>query len=68
MLQIACEECGRRFWVDGYTTPDSFTEPGEVVTDLEPVDEDDALCLCLQDGSEFSVVAEEHPTFDDDVI
>jgi hypothetical protein len=65
MLQVECEKCKQRFWVKGHTTPDGFYEPGEVVTELECVDE---LCQCLQDGEEFTVVDESHETFDDDVI
>jgi hypothetical protein len=51
--------------VEGYTTPDGFWEPGEVVTELECEDE---LCQCLQDGEAFTVVDESHPVFDDDVM
>lgn len=65
MLYIECDKCKKRFWVEGYTTPDSWTEPGEVVTDLE-TDED--LCECLNDGETFNVIEESLETFDDDVI
>lgn len=65
MLQVQCEKCQKQFWVKGYTTPDGWTDPGEVVTELECQDE---LCQCLQDGEAFSVVDEEYETFDDDVI
>lgn len=65
MLEVECDKCKRRFHVEGYTTPDGFWEPGEVVTELEC---DDELCQCLQDGASFAVTDEEHPTFDDDVI
>lgn len=51
--------------IPAITTLDGFYEPGEVVTELECVDE---LCQCLQDGDEFTVVDESHETFDDDVI
>lgn len=65
MLYIECEKCKKRFWVKGYTTPDSWSEPGEVVTDLES---DDDLCECLNDGEAFSVIEESLETFDDDVL
>lgn len=65
MLQVQCVECQKQFWVKGHTTPDSFTDPGETVTELECNDE---LCKCLQDGGEFEVVDEEHETFDDDCL
>ena len=65
MLEVECEKCKRRFNVKGYTTPDGFYEPGEVVTELECADE---LCQCLQDGEAFTVVDESYDTFDDDVI
>jgi hypothetical protein len=65
MLEVECEKCKRHFSVEGHTTADSYTEPGEVVTELAC---DDELCQCLQDGGEFTVVDESHRTFDDDVI
>ncbi len=65
MLEIECESCKKRFFVKGHTTPDTWTEPGEVVTDLECYDE---LCQCLQDGESYVVVGEDRETFDDDVI
>ena len=65
MLEVECEKCKRRFFVKGWTTPDSWSEPGEVVTELECEDE---LCECLQSGEGFTVVDESHATFDDDVI
>lgn len=65
MLKVECEKCKQKFWVKGHTTPDSWEEPGEVVTDLESKND---LCQCLQDGEGFTVVDEEHETFDDDVI
>lgn len=40
-------------------------EPGEIVTELECVDE---LCVCLQDGGAYTVLDEEITRFDDDVI
>jgi hypothetical protein len=66
MLQVECDQCKRRFWVKGHTTPDSWDEPGEVVTELEVSDE--PLCACLMEGGSFAVVDESHPSFDDDVI
>jgi hypothetical protein len=63
MLLIKCDTCERTFWVDGYTTPDGWMEPGEVVTELDSADE---LCNCLSDGASFSVLEEEHPTFGDE--
>lgn len=65
MLEIQCDQCRTRFIVKGYTTPDAWMEPGEVVTDLES---DDELCSCLQAGSSFTVVGESQATFDDDVL
>lgn len=65
MLQIECEVCKRRFWVEGHTTPDIWTGPGEVVTELISEDE---LCPCLNDGGSFEVVDESHQQFDDDVL
>jgi hypothetical protein len=65
MLQVQCDKCQKQFWVKGYTTSDSFSDPAEVVTELECQDE---LCQCLQDGEAFSVVDEEYESFDDDVI
>lgn len=67
-LEIACEKCGEHFLVTGYTTPDSRTEPGEVITDLELLDETDELCGCLLEGESFWVVNEDHETFPDDVM
>ncbi len=67
-LEICCDNCGQRFIVVGYTTADSFTEPGEVVTDLELLDDDEQLCECLEQGGQFWVVNEDHETFPDDVI
>jgi len=68
MLEISCENCGRKFWVEGYTTADSWAEPGEVITDLKLMDETDELCSCLQKGEPFWVVNEEHEMFPDDVM
>lgn len=65
MLTIRCVKCRNQFHVVGHTTPDSYEEPGEVVTDLECIDK---LCDCLMDGAEFDVIDEDHETFDDDVI
>lgn len=65
MLEIVCDNCGAHFVVKGYTTPDSWTEPGDVVTDLELNDDTEELCGCLMKGESFWVVNEE---FDDDVI
>lgn len=65
MLLIECDTCEREFLVKGHTTPDSWTDPGEVVTDLEC---DTELCSCLMEGSSFTVVEETHDTFDDDVL
>lgn len=65
MLQIQCDKCQKQFLVKGHTTPDGWTDPGEVVTELECQDE---LCQCLQDGEAFSVVDEEYESFNDDVI
>ena len=67
-LQIKCCDCEKLFCVDGYTTLPTHWEPGETVTELEPVDEDVELCECLADGADFEVVDEDHQTFDDDVI
>lgn len=67
-LEIVCDKCGKHFWVDGWTTPDSFEEPGEVVSELKPLDEEIELCECLNDGESFAVIDEEDPAFDDDVI
>lgn len=67
-LEIVCDNCGKRFIVEGYTTSDSFTDPGEVITDLELVDDTDELCHCLQSGESFWVTDEAHERFDDDVI
>ena len=64
-LEIQCNKCQQTFHVKGYTTPDSYYEPGEVVTDLES---DDPLCECLNDGCEFTVLSEDAEYFDDDVI
>lgn len=68
MLEIVCENCGTHYFVKGYTTADSWTEPGEVVTDLELTDDTEDLCDCLKGGESFWVVDEEHAVFDDDVI
>ena len=65
MLQIVCDACKCSFWVKGYTTPDTFDEPGEVVTELES---DAKLCDCLENGGTFTIVNEEQQTFLDDVI
>lgn len=64
MLLIKCLTCEKEFWVKGYTTPNSWMESGEVVTDLEC---DDPLCNCLNDGDDFEVLDEEYETFPDDV-
>lgn len=64
-LEIECEKCKQRFWVKGHTTPDSYFDPGEVVTELEC---DDELCECLKEGESFTVVDESTEVFDDDVI
>jgi len=55
MLQVECEKCKEKFWVAGYTAPDSWINPGEVVTELECLS---TLCPCLQDGEAFTVVDE----------
>lgn len=65
MLKIECEICKKRFWVDGYITPDTWYEPGETVTNLEGVD--DEICDCLKDGCDFSIIDESYHIFDDDV-
>lgn len=65
MLEVECDKCKQRFWVKGHTTADSYTDPGEVVTELES---NDPLCSHLDDGDSFTVVDEYHATFDDDVI
>ena len=67
MLVIECGECHKQFVVKGYTTPDSFSEPGEVVTELETCD-DEELCDCLKNGIEFNILDEDYEQFDDDVI
>lgn len=63
MLHIECENCGKRFWVEGYTTPDSWMEPGETVTELES---DEELCECINEGGDWILLDEEHQTFGDD--
>jgi len=68
MLTIQCDKCKQTFNVDGYTTPDTWDEPGEVITELELIDETESLCDCLIDGETFTVLDESHETFDDDVI
>ena len=68
MLEITCDNCAKKLWVKGYTTPDGWSEPGEVVTDLELVDEEDELCTCLQEGEGFWVSDESYESFPDDVI
>ena len=65
MLEIQCVKCGEKFNVVGYITPDTYSEPGEVVTELEC---DDPLCECLNDGGEFEVLSEGDTYLDDDVI
>lgn len=67
-LLVTCDNCGSSFWVEGFTTPDSWTEPGEVVTDLVLLDDTEKLCDCLNDGESFGVEDEEHETFPDDVM
>lgn len=64
MLQVECEKCKQRFWVKGYTTPDTWEEPGEVCTDLES---DDDLCEHLDNGEAFTVVDDSHREFPDDM-
>lgn len=64
-LEIQCNNCQRKFHVEGYTTPDSFYEPGEVVTELESME---PLCECLNDCGEYMVLSEDIQCFDDDVI
>ena len=64
MLLIECNKCKKQLWVKGYTTPDSFYESGEVITELECEDE---LCECLENGETFAVIKESHPTFPDDI-
>ncbi len=68
MLEVTCDKCGKVFFVKGHTTADSWTEPGEVVTDLKLLDETETLCDCLMNGESFCVTDEEHEICDDDVI
>jgi hypothetical protein len=65
MLTIRCHGCGAVFDVEGYTTPDTWFEPGEVVTELRC---HTALCICLRNGENYEVLSESHQTFDDDVL
>lgn len=65
MLQVECDTCKRKFWVHGHTTPDGWTDPGEIVTELKCEDE---LCQCLQAGDAYSVVDESYEMFGDEVI
>lgn len=66
MILIECRICKEQFWVRGYTTGDSWDEPGEIVTELIPSDDSMPLCDCLNDGGEWELLDEEIPQHDDD--
>jgi len=57
-LKVRCCKCKGSLWVRGYSTPDTFHEPGEVVTELAPLNGAD-LCQCLMDGEEYEIVDED---------
>lgn len=65
MLLIQCDKCKEKFWIEGYTTPDTFEEPGEVViSDRETFEE---CCEHIQaDTSAFTIIDEQDPTDDGD--
>lgn len=68
MIQIECEKCNQRFWVEGYTTADSLDEPGEVVLAIETREDChwDEVCDCLKAGGDYEITDEEHDYYHDD--
>ena len=64
MLQIECDTCKEKFWVKGYSTFDTFTEPGELVID----DKEDfsECCQHIKDGAAYEVVDSSHDDIYDD--
>lgn len=65
-LQIKCVVCGKKFWVDGHQTPDSFTDPGEtIISDFASFED---CCEHIRETGSFDVTDYEMETFSDDVI
>ncbi len=66
MLLIQCNTCGREATIKGTATPNTYEEPGEII--ISDKEDFTGCCCCIQDGGEYTVIAFEPQTFDDDVI